>query len=522
MPANPAGRPWEATSSTFGTTLAESLPSRPAQLPSIATLTSNLPVSAAGIQQSPTYGLSARERDSGSSWSNQPQSARSSAYSASTNSYYYPSNTHSPHRASNSSQLGITSHPLEFANHPSSAGPQPSPGFAQPQQGLGLPHINQSNVSQYHDNHHHDGSQYRGSQDFGPQESRRSSLGSQVNNAVKNLHINGASPFGSTNASQTSITASLQRERGINSNTNGLRNSRSSAQQPMSPLAPKISESRMAYASRKAPVISANPRRDNMREVYYAEEPTAGQPYAFPDPEMVQRPSASGEDLRPTEFVSRRGSGHTSITSSVVTTDSRLPPGQHRLDEDVSSTHHHSLQHAQVASLQGDSDSPEAPSPYSRTPALRASHKLAERKRRHEMKTLFDALRNQIPSYSGAKSSKWEILTKASDYIKQLEGLAQNGQRAEKDLSRAAHELDGTRRENDILRNENQRLVREMQRFQEGSMHQQTASLQQPILQYNGVAPRMVPDPSRSLPPLTNGALAPSSMQGVQYSEERR
>ena len=70
-----------------------------------------------------------------------------------------------------------------------------------------------------------------------------------------------------------------------------------------------------------------------MREVYYAEEPTAGQPYAFPDPEMVQRPSASGEDLRPTEFVSRRGSGHTSITSSVVTTDSRLPPGQHRLDE---------------------------------------------------------------------------------------------------------------------------------------------------------------------------------------------
>ena len=62
--------------------------------------------------------------------------------------------------------------------------------------------------------------------------------------------------------------------------------------------------------------------------------------------------------------------------------------------------------------MTGESDSPDATSPYSRTPALRASHKLAERKRRTEMKYLFDGLRAQIPASHGSKSSKWEILSK--------------------------------------------------------------------------------------------------------------
>ena len=78
-------------------------------------------------------------------------------------------------------------------------------------------------------------------------------------------------------------------------------------------------------------------------------------------------------------------------------------------------THHHSLQHKQVSSLASEADSPEANSPYSRTPALRNSHKIAERKRRTEMKHLFDGLRNQIPASHGSKSSKWEILSKGKD-----------------------------------------------------------------------------------------------------------
>lgn len=247
----------------------------------------------------------------------------SSAYSSGPNGYYYSSSINSPHRASNSSQLGATSHPADYANAPSSAGPQPSPGFAPPQQSLGLPTLNQ----------YHDGSQYRGSHEFPSQESRRSSLGSQVNTGFNNLHLNGTvSPYNSTNASQSSIAMSLQRERGIGSNPSGARSSRTSGSmhQAASPLSPFPGESRQAYTSRTAPIIKANP----MKEVYNAEKPTTGQPYAFPDPEMSARSSASNEDPRSAStMISRRNSDHTSITSSVFTSDSRLPPGQHRLDD---------------------------------------------------------------------------------------------------------------------------------------------------------------------------------------------
>jgi len=82
---------------------------------------------------------------------------------------------------------------------------------------------------------------------------------------------------------------------------------------------------------------------------------------------------------------------------------------------DMPGTHHHSLQNKHMSNLSNDPDSPnDASSPYSRTPALRASHKMAERKRRTEMKSLFDQLRSQIPASHGNKSSKWEILSKGT------------------------------------------------------------------------------------------------------------
>lgn len=338
------------------------------------------------------------------------------------NNIAYSSGVTSPHRASNSSQLGSTSHPYDHNPLPTSAGSQASPGFASPHNSLGLrsPHdsVGLPNLNQQY--HQQEQNQYRHSDSFPPQESRRSSIGSSVNTGLSNMHLNGAvtSPYAnSNNQSHSSIAASLQRERGI-PQPSGVRNSGLSAtsshmsQQPMSPLNPYPGESRQAFSSRIAPSIGDNP----IKEVYNAEKPTAGQPYAFPDPDMSGGSSNNSmHERNGSTMLSRRNSDHTSITSSIITNDSKLPKGQHRLDEDpMPGTHHHSLNHNKhvSGSLAGESDSPDAASPYSRTPALRASHKMAERKRRTEMKYLFEQLRNQIPASHGSKSSKWEILSK--------------------------------------------------------------------------------------------------------------
>jgi len=92
-------------------------------------------------------------------------------------------------------------------------------------------------------------------------------------------------------------------------------------------------------------------------------------------------------------------------------------------------THHHSLQQSSLTNLNGGGSpmsTEDGITPYSRTPALRVSHKMAERKRRSEMKDLFENLRSQIPSNQGSKSSKWEILTKGKNYLMKVIGLLAN------------------------------------------------------------------------------------------------
>ncbi|KAJ7638815.1 hypothetical protein FB45DRAFT_1055047 [Roridomyces roridus] len=82
--------------------------------------------------------------------------------------------------------------------------------------------------------------------------------------------------------------------------------------------------------------------------------------------------------------------------------------------------------------------------PYSRSPELRVSHKLAERKRRKEMKELFDELRDQLPADRGMKASKWEILSKAIDFVTQLKQSHQDQAREIEVLRASLRERGGT------------------------------------------------------------------------------
>ncbi|EIM88421.1 uncharacterized protein STEHIDRAFT_110159 [Stereum hirsutum FP-91666 SS1] len=72
--------------------------------------------------------------------------------------------------------------------------------------------------------------------------------------------------------------------------------------------------------------------------------------------------------------------------------------------------------------------------PYSRSPELRVSHKLAERKRRKEMKDLFDELRDQLPADRGMKAT--------IDFIVQLKHSHQDMNR---EIEMLRHELDSIR-----------------------------------------------------------------------------
>jgi hypothetical protein len=136
-----------------------------------------------------------------------------------------------------------------------------------------------------------------------------------------------------------------------------------------------------------------------------APHPTPGYPYAFPDPTF--------ENVReqppppPSVASSQADSSHTQQSLHYQ----RSLPSIHPV-------HEQSIRDADMQSVTSSA-------PYSRSPELRVSHKLAERKRRGEMRGLFDELRDVLPVDKTLKTSKWEVLSKAVEYIN---GLKQDRQ----------------------------------------------------------------------------------------------
>jgi hypothetical protein len=290
--------------------------------------------------------------------------------------------------------------------------------------------------------------------------SRRESVNSAFDNKFSTLGL-ANSPYASHNQSTASLQAdTLQRHMDAQRNpgnansgsrlSNGTGYELSSSHRVPDVVSPArsfrddaLSQARKA---KTAPAITGAAPKG----VRNAPRPTAGQAWAFPEEEIQHLGSVvstvttshggrSSDNINRanTSFLdSRRSSIADSVTSSVYTTESYLPNGQRRLEDGHApdfvasnrlsrnssafgdgssdfdgSTHHHHL-HKTVSHLRSNAGSPSGSQPYSRTPELRVSHKLAERKRRTEMKDLFDNLRDLMPQERGTKASKWEILTK--------------------------------------------------------------------------------------------------------------
>jgi hypothetical protein len=161
-------------------------------------------------------------------------------------------------------------------------------------------------------------------------DSRRSSVDSRMNAGMTQLNIaSPSSPYDSHNGSRVSLVSNLQHQRGIPGEP------RHNGTSPLSPLG-RNAQPRIIQPPKRAPVINPNPRSVSGMPDPMAAAPTKGYAWAFPgdDYPTERRQSSSGESsVDRSNVPSRQNSYATSITSSIMTADSKMPYGQQRLDD---------------------------------------------------------------------------------------------------------------------------------------------------------------------------------------------